>query len=114
MEQREDNAVEKATMLISHWDHAFRQVTYTLHPEGLPGEACGKSSNESWAAKQLCSDYPIGSRQQDVIVTVLDGRDLSLIFGAEKHSIFTSRHPRLSSLFFSDLSLLFGIGRHES
>ena len=85
MEQREDSAVVKATRLISHWHHAFRQVTYTLHPEVLPGEARGKSSNESWAAKQLCNDYSVDSREQDVIVTVLDGTNRYTIVGAEKY-----------------------------
>jgi hypothetical protein len=73
MEEREENAAFKSTSLITSWGHRFFSMSFTLHPSGLPNEAPGKSSNESWAAQQVCRDYPHSTRKRDIIITTMDG-----------------------------------------
>lgn len=73
MEEREEDAVSKAASLIATWTLRFFNMSFTLHPQGLPDEAPGKSSNESWAAQQVCRDYPYSTRKRDIIVTTMDG-----------------------------------------
>lgn len=63
----------KATYLIAALRHCFLDLCYTLHPSGLPNEAPGKSSNESWAARQVCKDYANIKDNKEVVVTIMDG-----------------------------------------
>lgn len=50
MEGAEVGAVEKARTLQAEFEEEFAHFFYTVHPEALPGEVKGKSSNEAWAA----------------------------------------------------------------
>lgn len=44
----------------------------TVHPQ-IPGEAPGKSSNQSWAAKQIVKDYDLPLKDRPyVFVTTMD------------------------------------------
>lgn len=52
MEGREAEAEEKAAGLVEEYAESFAHIFATYHPAGLPGEVAGKSSNESWAAKE--------------------------------------------------------------
>ena len=72
MEEKEEKSDVKAASLIKSYRKAFYNMSYTVHPQGIPGEAQGKSSNESWAAKQACRDYP-QELKRNVIITVMDG-----------------------------------------
>lgn len=74
MEEKEEKSSAKAALLIQSFRTAFYRMSYTIHPHSIPGEAQGKSSNESWAAKQACSDYSDPLMKQNVIITVMDGR----------------------------------------
>lgn len=74
MEQKEEKSEVKAKTLIELFGKSFYKMSYTIHPEGIPGEAQGKSSNESWAAKQASRDYPEEVVKRNVIVTVMDGK----------------------------------------
>lgn len=73
MEQKEEKSATKAITLISSFQKSFYRMSYTIHPAGIPGEAQGKSSNESWAAKQACRDYTEEVIKQNIIMTVMDG-----------------------------------------
>ena len=73
MEEREVNASGKAEHLIASFTYAFYNMSFTLHPCGLPNEAPGKSSNVSWAALQILTDYPSAQQRQRTIVTTMDG-----------------------------------------
>ena len=74
MEEKEENVISKAERLVSTFNHSFFEMSYTLHPPGLPNEVQGKSSNVSWAAKQACKDYSGGVNElRDIIITVMDG-----------------------------------------
>eukprot|EP00741_Cyanophora_paradoxa_P007215 tig00001094_g6981.t1 len=74
MEEAEQGAFEKASQLIKLYQDTFREIIFTLHPAGLPGEARGKSSNVSWAVRQASK----GFQGSNVVVTVLDA---DIMFG---------------------------------
>jgi hypothetical protein len=74
MEEKEDKSAFKAQNLISTFDQSFYKMSYTIHPAGIPGEAQGKSSNESWAGKQACKDYPDAALKPNIIMTTMDGQ----------------------------------------
>nr|POF14946.1 hypothetical protein CFP56_71893 [Quercus suber] len=73
MEEKEEKAALKAAELIASFESLFHRMSFTLHPCGIPGEAQGKSSNESWAAKQALRDYA-DDVKSDIIITVMDGK----------------------------------------
>lgn len=73
MEEKEEGSAFKAAGLIKSFEASFFRMSYTVHPAGLPGEAQGKSSNESWAAKQATRDYPEDWIKRNVVITVMDG-----------------------------------------
>src|SRR3989344_2447460 len=52
MEKREVSAREKADMLLKEFSTTFGGIYATFHPD-IPGEVKGKSSNESYAAKEI-------------------------------------------------------------
>ena len=72
MEERDPNAVSVAERLISSLMHRFRDIQFTLHPEGLVGEAPGKNSNIAWAAKHAHKKYYGSENWKDVLLTVMD------------------------------------------
>lgn len=74
MEEREDNSACKAINLIKAFEDSFYKISYTLHPYSIAGEAPGKSSNESWAARQAFKDYS-DEIKRNIIVTIMDGED---------------------------------------
>ncbi|HUZ17244.1 MAG TPA: glycosyltransferase family 2 protein, partial [Spirochaetia bacterium] len=51
MEEKEEGAEIKAHKLQSEFGDRLGGVYFTLHPNDIPGEMPGKSSNEAWAAK---------------------------------------------------------------
>ncbi len=67
MEAREADAPRKAEALLAGFEGAFAQMLVTFHPAGLKGEVRGKSSNESWAARQAAEEL------------VRQGHDLDLL-----------------------------------
>jgi hypothetical protein len=74
MEERDPNGGNVAQNLIRLFSGKFRDMQYTIHPAGLPGEAPGKSSNVSWAAKQIEQKYLNNPNWTSVLVTVMDSR----------------------------------------
>ena len=74
MEQKEEKSDVKAQTLINTFNKTFYKMSYTIHPQGIPGEAQGKSSNESWAGKQACRDYPDAALKPNIIMTTMDGQ----------------------------------------
>ena len=76
MEQGESGSKEKAAVLIKEYDARFRSIECTLHPRDIPGEAQGKSSNLSWAAKYINAKYPNEIFKRNVMITALDGKKL--------------------------------------
>lgn len=76
MEEKEEKVTCKAEQLIKIFDFSFRRMSYTVHPMGIPGEAQGKSSNESWAAKEASKNYQYEDVKKNVIFTTMDGMRL--------------------------------------
>lgn len=72
MEERDPNAVAVATSLTHLFKHKFRDLQFTLHPSDIEGEAPGKSSNVSWAAKAVEKKYVDQPNWTDVLITVMD------------------------------------------
>ena len=72
MEEKEEKSNLKASALIESFQRAFYRMTYTVHPQNIPGEAQGKSSNESWAAKHACKEYG-RDVYRNVVITTMDG-----------------------------------------
>lgn len=74
MEEKEDKSDFKAQNLIGTFERSFYKMSYTMHPAGIPGEAQGKSSNESWAGKQASKDYPDAAQKSNIVMTTMDGQ----------------------------------------
>lgn len=83
MEERDPNGVSVAQSLIQLFSGSFREIQFTVHPAGLPGEAPGKSSNVSWAARQIERKYVNDPDWSSVLITVMDSQCL----GTSKHAI---------------------------
>ncbi|KAJ9602457.1 hypothetical protein H2200_013000 [Cladophialophora chaetospira] len=72
MEERDPNATTVAQILMQLFTGKFREMQWTVHPADLPGEAPGKSSNVSWAAKQVERKYLNNPDWSSVLVSVMD------------------------------------------
>jgi hypothetical protein len=72
MEQRDPDAKATAEVLINSFKGAFRNMSYTLHPSDISGEVAGKSSNVSWAARQLSHNYVDTESRRNCVITVMD------------------------------------------
>lgn len=72
MEERDPNGATVAEKLINSFSDRFMNMQYTVHPAGIPGEAPGKSSNESWAAREVERVYSGRPEWKNVLVTVMD------------------------------------------
>jgi len=72
MEEKEEKAEVKAASLISTFESQFFRMSYTMHPEGIPGESQGKSSNEAWAAKEISRQYTDELVRKNTIITTMD------------------------------------------
>ena len=78
MEAKEPEAIEKAGLLQEEFKESFAHIFATFHPDNLPGEVPGKSSNEAWAArwvKQRLVDA-LGYDLANITVTSCDADSL--------------------------------------
>lgn len=91
MEAKEKEAPAKARQLQEEFRGAFAHIFYTLHPQGLPGETPGKSSNEAWAAR-WAKTHLVDELGYDI--------DRITISSCDADSVF---HPR----YFSSLTYKF-------
>mmetsp|Transcript_55922 Transcript_55922/g.142245 ORF Transcript_55922/g.142245 Transcript_55922/m.142245 type:complete len:688 (-) Transcript_55922:1-2064(-) len=80
MEAREGaGGREKADRLIQQTSHLFADIFATYHPQDVPGEVAGKSSNTQWAYRHALQQYgPIllGCDPSRVFITVADADTL--------------------------------------
>lgn len=103
MEERENESRVKANTLQNLYRQDFHRIQFTIHPQ-IVGEAPGKSSNQSWAAKQIIEDYvdvPPKERRE-VLVTTMDGACNSRIRDREDSLTVSSRHSSLVAVLCSD------------
>eukprot|EP00445_Apocalathium_hangoei_P014618 CAMPEP_0203887292 /NCGR_PEP_ID=MMETSP0359-20131031/31017_1 /ASSEMBLY_ACC=CAM_ASM_000338 /TAXON_ID=268821 /ORGANISM="Scrippsiella Hangoei, Strain SHTV-5" /LENGTH=682 /DNA_ID=CAMNT_0050808281 /DNA_START=40 /DNA_END=2088 /DNA_ORIENTATION=- len=96
MEAREGQAArEKAERLISQTSHLFADIFATFHPENVPGEVAGKSSNTQWAYREALRQYG----------PILLGCDLSRVF-LTVGDADTHWHPQyLSAMTYQGLTM---------
>ncbi|CAM6002915.1 unnamed protein product [Sphagnum balticum] len=112
MEVREANAASKASQLMSKFKNRFRLITATFHPDRLPGESPGKSSNLSWAARIASGEYKLASRK-DVILTSIDADShLSWRYFSEITSMHLSA-PDTSSATLYAAPIIFDRNAHR-
>lgn len=52
-EMAETGVTDKVNILIEEFSTAFFEISCTLHPRGIEGEAAGKSSNVAWATREM-------------------------------------------------------------
>ncbi|CAE7641164.1 unnamed protein product [Symbiodinium sp. CCMP2592] len=80
MEGREGQpARAKAERIIAEKKHLFADIFATYHPQGLPGEVAGKSSNTQWAFREALRRYGASLSKRDlskVFLTVADADTL--------------------------------------
>jgi cellulose synthase/poly-beta-1,6-N-acetylglucosamine synthase-like glycosyltransferase len=97
-EERDTMAPARAQVLAARFGSLFEHFLITFHPD-LPGEVKGKSSNLTWAAHRVQSEF-IASRKLDpknLLVTVCDA-DSRLHRGylsALSNDVLAHRHGRL-------------------
>ncbi|KAK9467723.1 hypothetical protein V1512DRAFT_116967 [Lipomyces arxii] len=91
MEQTEQEAEEKGSDLVREFGSLFRYITYTIHPQNLPGEARGKSSNLRWVSR-VASDRYDSLMQSNVIFTAMDADTHLLPSYFDQISSYCSTH----------------------
>lgn len=77
MEHRDPDGETVATQLILIFSQSFRNISFTLHPGDISGEVAGKSSNVSWAARQLSHNYVDNDSRRRCVITVMDCKNPS-------------------------------------
>lgn len=75
MEEKEQQAHEKAKKLMASFGNSFYAIHATFHPVGLPGEIAGKSSNVAYAAREITNlhRHELSEGNCKVVITVMDG-----------------------------------------
>ncbi|KAH6578858.1 hypothetical protein BASA50_000115 [Batrachochytrium salamandrivorans] len=71
MEATETGSDVKAQTLLRQFQDQFYDLTFTIHPSNIPGEVRGKSSNVSWAAREMARRSSPSSRSREIL-TVMD------------------------------------------
>jgi cellulose synthase/poly-beta-1,6-N-acetylglucosamine synthase-like glycosyltransferase len=84
MEKREENAKEKADILIKEFQYKFGDVFASFHPD-LPGEVKGKSSNEAFAGQEAYKKL-VGKKIIDLNFATISSVDADSIFDKQYYS----------------------------
>src|SRR3989344_2733162 len=87
MEEREEEAKEKADTLIAEFKHVFGGIFATYHPD-VPGEVKGKSSNDAYAAR-VVNEKLIESKKIDIEFATISSVDADSIFDKQYFSYLT-------------------------
>ncbi|KAH8832993.1 glycosyl transferase family group 2-domain-containing protein [Flagelloscypha sp. PMI_526] len=90
MEERDSTAKNMAATLIDAFRLSFRSISCSFHPGDIPGEAAGKSSNVSWAARNLGLNYRDSRDRDNCIITIMDS-DTHL---SSNYFLLLSKHHR--------------------
>jgi cellulose synthase/poly-beta-1,6-N-acetylglucosamine synthase-like glycosyltransferase len=74
MEEREQDARDKARILMERYNGSFYHLLATYHPSNLPGETPGKATNETWAVRHAGEELVnrLGIQPDQIVVTVID------------------------------------------
>lgn len=99
-EERNAQSRENAMILDSEFKSGFFGYLSTFHPEGIPGEACTKGANATWAAKQAKEFLDIRHiPYEDVILSCFDADTCvdKQYFGCLTYHFLTSSKPHQAS-----------------
>lgn len=83
MEQREDEAADKAEELRTLYLDAFAEVLVTYHPANLPDDPPGKASNLKWAYESLVQHLLVAHGNLDELKVLLTVSDADSEFHVE-------------------------------
>jgi hypothetical protein len=73
MEASESQNRTKSENLKEQFNDKFLDFIITYHPSDLPGEARGKGSNISYAARKGCAEMVMGGMdRRKIIITIAD------------------------------------------
>lgn len=108
MEEREEEAPQKAKELIRHYKKVFGTITATFHPD-LPNEVKGKSSNQAFASVQAYKDL-VESGRVDIDYATISSVDADSIFDEQyfahvAYTFLTCKNPHLS--FFQSANVYY-------
>lgn len=84
MEKREEEAKEKAEILIKEFKHKFGDIFASFHPD-LPGEVKGKSSNEAFGG-HVAYKRLVGKKVIDLNFATISSVDADSIFDKQYYS----------------------------
>lgn len=98
MEDREEEAREKAALLKKEYAHIFGGLHFTFHID-QPGEVKGKSSNEAWAGQEA-NKLLIEEKKLNIDYMTISSVDADSIFDPQHFSyvsylFLTSKNPYL-------------------
>ncbi|OGM91165.1 hypothetical protein A2755_02030 [Candidatus Wolfebacteria bacterium RIFCSPHIGHO2_01_FULL_48_22] len=100
-EKAGEHAQEVAKKIQEEFRDAFGSLLATTHPYGLPDEKPGKSSNETWAAKEAikgCIDAKNIPYERVLVSTFdVDTQIYPDYFGILTYTFLTAPHPQRSS-----------------
>ncbi len=67
-------AIDMAEAMKRDFGNSFFRFLITVHPEDIPGEIAGKSSNEAWGTKIVKDELidPLGIPYENIVLTSLD------------------------------------------
>lgn len=96
MEEREEDGKEKSRLLIDEFKSVFGDIFATFHPD-ITGEVKGKSSNESFGAKQAFKKL-IATKKIPLEYTTISSVDADSIFDSQyfsylSYSFLTENKP---------------------
>lgn len=113
MEAREgQKGIDKAKRLIEQTKHLFKDVIASYHPEGVPAEVPGKSSNSQWAYRQALRHYASDLSKLDASRVFLTIGDADTLWHPQFFSAMTYQalmlpvHERVWTIFQPPVLLL--------
>jgi hypothetical protein len=79
MEAADPDARAKAAVLVDEFTGKFADLLVTFHPQDLPGEVRGKSSNQAWAA-ECAVDELVGHKGLNLDLLTITSCDADTLF----------------------------------
>jgi hypothetical protein len=108
MEEREEDGVEKANILINEYKDIFGSIFSTHHPD-LPGEVKGKSSNEAYGGR-VAYQKLIESGKIDIDFATISSVDADSIFDRQFFAYLTNsflRDPKRYNKFWQSANVFY-------
>ncbi len=88
MEDADVDSRDKAATLVEEFSGKFADLLVTFHPNNLPGEVRGKSSNQAWAAR-CAGDELVGRKGLNIDLLTISSCDADTLFPAQYFECLT-------------------------